>query len=235
MTVGEHFYFYCQLFRYTPEEAAEKTSRLMADLELEEYRDNLIRELSGGNARKLAIALTFLGPAKILLLDEPTATLDPVARRRVHELMTAFKGEKTFMLCTHLLSEAESLCDMISIMVKGCVYTVGSPGYLSDKFGTEYKVDVGLVDASTDSAVACNEFFSRAVPSAVLSISRPCARIYTVPAADFTLPELFSVMQQGKEARAGFDYYTCSSSSLERVFMEIVRISQGGDSPEDGE
>jgi ABC-type multidrug transport system ATPase subunit len=190
-----------------------------------------VKELSGGCARKLAVGLSFLAPSTILLLDEPTASLDPVARRKVHEMIVDFKGEKTFMLCTHLLSEAESLCDMISIMVKGCIYTVGSPGYLSDKFGTEYKVDVMLEDDTERSAAACAQFFAQALPSAVLSITRPRARIYTVPAADIALPELFRVMQQGKQNGCGFSYYTCSSSSLERVFMEIVRMSELDDAP----
>jgi ABC-type multidrug transport system ATPase subunit len=133
------------------------------------------------------------------------------------------------MLCTHLLSEAESLCDMISIMVKGCVYTVGSPGYLSGKFGTEYKVDVMLNDESQMTAEKCSAFFSKTIPTARLAIIRPKARIYNVPAGDFTLPELFTMMEEGRENDAGFSYYTCSSSSLERVFMEIVRMSESDD------
>jgi ABC-type multidrug transport system ATPase subunit len=179
--------------------------------------------------RKLAIALSFLGPAKIVLLDEPTASLDPVARHHVHEMIVDYKGEKTFMLCTHLLSEAETLCDMISIMIKGCVYTVGSPGYLSDKFGTEYKVDVMLKDETEETGRKCDEFFQAALPSAKLSITRPKARIYNVPANELTLPQLFTAMEKGKQGDGGFTYYTCSSSSLERVFMEIVRMSECDD------
>jgi ABC-type Na+ transport system ATPase subunit NatA len=79
-------------------------------------------------------------PIKDLKLEEPTASLDAVATHHVHEMIVDFKGEKVFMLCTHLLSESETLCDQISIMIKGCVYTVGSPAHLSAKFGTEFKV-----------------------------------------------------------------------------------------------
>jgi ABC-type multidrug transport system ATPase subunit len=196
---------------------------------LENIIDKPLRELSGGDVRKLAIAMCFLGPAKIVLLDEPTASLDPVARKRVHEMILEFKGEVTFMLCTHLLSEAESLCDLISIMIKGCVYTVGTPQYLSTKFGTEYKVDVMLDDESEATGLACDEFFSKAIPAAVLSIMRPRARIYNVPAAGLGLPELFNLMESGKKNGSGFSYYTCSTSSLERVFMEIVHLSESDD------
>jgi ABC-type multidrug transport system ATPase subunit len=136
MTPYEHFYLYSKLFMIESEEAKNTYDRLVEVLELEEVLDKPLRDLSDGEVRKLSIALSFYGPAEIILLDEPTANLDPVARHHVHEMISELKGQKTFMLCTHLLSEAESLCDMISIMIKGCVYTCGSPQYLSSKFGT---------------------------------------------------------------------------------------------------
>jgi ABC-type multidrug transport system ATPase subunit len=226
LTPHEHFILYSLLFQLDPETSESKKERLMKALELEHVQYKPIRELSGGDVRKVAIALTLLGPANIIMLDEPTASLDSVARHNVHEMITSFKHEKTFMLCTHLLSEAETLCDTISIMIKGCVYTVGSPQYLSDKFGTEFKVDVMLSDGSEDSARACDAFFAEHFPEAILSIARPQTRIYTVPASSITLPRLFTLMEEGKERSCGFNYYTCSSSSLERVFMEIVHMSE---------
>jgi ABC-type multidrug transport system ATPase subunit len=233
LTPYEHFVVYSLLFRLDPAEAAKETERLIDVLELSELKDKPIRELSGGDVRKLTIALSFLGPAKIILLDEPTASLDAVARHHVHEMISSFKGDKTFMLCTHLLSEAETLCDNISIMIKGCVYTVGSPGYLSDKFGTEFKVDLMLTDEGEESCHACDKFFAERLPMAVLSILRPKTRIYNVPASDITLPQLFTAMEDGRRLNCGFSYYTCSSSSLERVFMEIVQLSESHDAPED--
>jgi ABC-type multidrug transport system ATPase subunit len=226
MTPYEHFVLYSDLFQLPLEERTKEMERLIRVLELKDIQDKPIRELSGGDVRKLAVALSFLGPAQIILLDEPTASLDAIARHHVHEMILDFKGEKTFMLCTHLLSEAETLCDQISIMIRGCVYTVGSPGYLSGKFGTEFKVDIMLNDETEQSAGACDRFIAEQLPSAKLSITRPKARIYNVPAADISLPQLFTTMEQGKNNGAGFNYYTCSMSSLERVFMEIVRMSE---------
>lgn len=229
MTPDEHFKIYSMLFQLPPDEAAEKSEHLIQVMELADFRDKPIRELSGGDVRKLAIALSFLGPAKIILLDEPTASLDPVAQHKTHEMILQYKGQKTFMLCTHLLSEAEALCDMISIMIKGCVYTCGPPQYLSAKFGTEFKIDVLLADETEDSQQKLNKFFESHLPTAQLSIQRPSARIYSVPATDTTLHDLFVTMENGMTDDNGFVYYTCSSSSLERVFMEIVRISENED------
>jgi ABC-type multidrug transport system ATPase subunit len=226
----EHFQLYSKLFMVSEKDVQEKINTLVETLELTDVYKKPIRELSDGEVRKLSIALSFFGPAEIILLDEPTASLDPVARHHVHEMISKLKGQKTFMLCTHLLSEAENLCDMISIMIKGCVYTCGSPGYLSAKFGTEFKIDIGLINDSDEIENQCTEWFETEFPDAELNMVRPKSRIYSIAANKITLPDLFVKMERSKQSGSGgFDYYTCSSSSLERVFMEIVKISEQED------
>ena len=226
MTSREHFKLFGRLYEMDQDDLDVTTDYLMNGMDLINLADKPIRDLSAGDVRKLAIALTFFGPSKIVLLDEPTASLDPVACKCVHEMILANKSKKTFMLCTHLLSEAEELCDNISIMVKGNVFTVGTPQYLTKKFGTEYKIDVMLKDDSEEIEKKCDTFFSEQLPNATLSMKRPKSRIYSVPADSITLAELFQKMQSGKDSDSGITYYTCSSSSLERVFMEIVQMSE---------
>lgn len=229
MTPKEHFHLYALLYGFSKSVEKEKTERLIHELDLEKFKDQPIRELSGGDVRKLTIALSFFGPSSIILLDEPTASLDPVARRHVHEIILNYKGTKTIMLCTHLLSEAEFLCDMISIMIKGCVYTCGTPQYLTQKFGTDFRIDILLKDSSPESSSKLDNFMIHNLPTAELSIVRPKARIYSIPAKDHTLPDLFEIMQKGEDGDNGFSYFTCSSSSLERVFMELIHMSENDD------
>jgi ABC-type multidrug transport system ATPase subunit len=229
MTPREHFKLYRLLHRMDTDEALRYSEELISILDMTQHADKPVRELSGGNQRKLAVALSFFGPAKIILLDEPTSSLDPVARHHVHEMISEHRGKKTFMLCTHLLSEAESLCDQISIMIKGCVYTCGTPQYLSQKFGTEYKIDVMLKKDDDLANEKCTAFFQQRLDKAGLTILRPNVRIYSIPSDVITLSELFSIMEEGSEGDNGFSYYTCSSSSLERVFMEIVHLSEHDD------
>ena len=226
LTPNEHFKIYSWLFQKDPEESKNLTDSLISELELTDFQDIPIRELSGGDVRKFAIALSFFGPSKLLLLDEPTAFLDPVACRCVQEMILEHKGEKTFMLCTHILSEAELLCDIISIMVRGNVYTVGTPQYLTQKFGTEYKIDIMLDDASENSQKKMDSFFNKELPFANLNITRPASRIYSVPASKIKMSDLFLLLEKGQIENNGYKYFTCSTSSLERVFMEIVRISE---------
>lgn len=226
LTTREHFKFYSLLFELNKTESEETSRRLIEGMELTDMMDKPIKELSGGDARKLAIALSFFGPSKIVLLDEPTANLDPVACKCVHQMILNNKGDKTFMLCTHLLSEAEELCDLISIMVKGNVFTVGTPQFLTKNFGTDYKIDIKMKDETTESENRCNRFFLNEFPEAALSMKRMNSRIYSLPSNSMKLSELFTKMQKGLDGDCGFSYYTCSTSSLERVFMEIVHKSE---------
>lgn len=225
MTPSEHFKFYGWIHKLDDEQARASERQLMEILELWKYKDKPVREMSGGQQRKLAVALSFYGPSDIVLLDEPTSSLDPYARHTVHELIKEFKGRKTYLLCTHLLSEAEQLCDTISIMMHGLVYTVGTPQYLSAKFGTEYRIDALLRD-DEEAGRRFDAFMEESLPTSVLNITRPNARIYSVPAQDITLADLMHLMEEGQRAGNGSQYFTCSNSSLERVFLEIVRMSE---------
>lgn len=226
LTPDEHFLLYSKLFQMSDAEYKRKTQMLISQLELDQFRDKPLRELSEGDVRKLAIALCFFSPAEIIILDEPTATLDPIARQNVQAMIRSYRGKRTIMLCTHLLGEAESLCNTISIMIKGCVYTQGTPAHLTDKFGKSYKVDVVLADESLETANLCCTFFEQKLPNASLSIARRKVQVYDVPASDIKLHELFEVMETATATNSGIVYYTCSMSSLERVFMELIKLSE---------
>ena len=114
-------------------------------------------------------------------------------------------------------------------MVRGYVYTCGTCQYLTQKFGTDYKIDVMLSDDSPEIESKCDQFFKERLPSAKLTIRRPKARIYSIPAKERPLSQLFSIMQEAEDANIGITYFTCSVSSLERVFMEILQISENED------
>ncbi|OHS97374.1 ABC transporter family protein [Tritrichomonas foetus] len=236
MTAMEHFKIFSQIFGLDSNNFGQNHGQsqnledflqnIIEKLELGEHKDKIIKELSGGNARKVAVALSLLAPTDIVLFDEPTSSLDPMARHAVHELMNGYRGQKTFMLCTHLLDEAESLCDMISIMFHGSVYVVGTPQYLSSKFGTEWKVDILLDNDSEQVADNVTNFMNENLPTSRISIKRPTNRIYSIPANDIEIAQLFKLMKSGVEQNIGIKYFTCSSSTLEKVFLELIIQSE---------
>jgi ABC-2 type transport system ATP-binding protein len=86
---------------------------------LEEHRDKRLAQLSGGFQRRVVVATALLSEPAVLLLDEPTVGLDPVAAREVHNYLRAAMKGRTTLLCTHNLAEAEALCDDVIILRAG--------------------------------------------------------------------------------------------------------------------
>lgn len=223
MTPMEHFKIFSQLYNL---DASQFLNTIIEKLELEEHKDKIVKELSGGNARKVAVALALINPSDIVLFDEPTSSLDPMARHAVHDLMNSYRGQKTFMVCTHLLDEAESLCDNLSIMFHGSIYIVGTPQYLSSKFGTEWKVDILLDNDSDEVGGRVTQFMTENLPSARISMKRPTNRIYSIPTDDIEIAPLFKLLKKAVEDHIGIKYFTCSSSTLEKVFLELIIRSE---------
>ena len=102
-----------------------------------EERKKLIFQMSGGNKRKLSIAMALAGNTKILYLDEPTSGMDPVSRRAIWDILKELKKEKTIILTTHQLEEAEFLADRKLLIL-------GDSDYIKKKFGVGYRLGISL-------------------------------------------------------------------------------------------
>jgi ABC-type multidrug transport system ATPase subunit len=222
LTPRQHFKLYGRLKGYSDEELQRQIDDYEGLMNLGQFAERRVSQLSGGNARKLSIALAFLGSAPIIFLDEPTASLDPVARLQTQALIEEKAGGRTILLCTHLLSEAEKLCDRMCIMLKGKVHAVGTHRHLSEKFGTKWKVEIGLVSDDDECREKVNRFMAEHFPGAELAGTRFAAATYNVPSADMQLPEVFVILSEHRSAENGYTYFTCSMSTLERVFIDLV-------------
>lgn len=98
---------------------------------LEEKADTPVEKLSGGQAQRLSIACALVHDPDVLFLDEPSAALDPQARRNLWDLLRSVnEGGRTVVLTTHHMDEAEALCDRVAIMDHGAILTVGAPADL---------------------------------------------------------------------------------------------------------
>ena len=91
-------------------------------------------ELSGGMKRKLSVGIALIGDSKIVILDEPTAGMDPYARRSTWDLLMEHKKERTILLTTHYMEEADLLGDRIAIMAEGQVRCAGSSHFLKERY-----------------------------------------------------------------------------------------------------
>jgi len=113
---------------------------MLADIELAGQRNQLASTLSGGQKRKLSVAISMIGDSKIVMLDEPTSGMDTTARRRLWDMLKKNKGEKIVILTTHYMDEADILGDRIAIMSEGQVQCTGSSLFLKKRYGVGYNL-----------------------------------------------------------------------------------------------
>lgn len=91
-------------------------AKLIKDVNLVEKTDYLAKDLSGGQKRRLSVAMAFIGGSKLIFLDEPTSGMDASARRYIWEMMKNYKRDRIIILTTHFMDEADFLGDRICIM-----------------------------------------------------------------------------------------------------------------------
>ncbi|MFF2368485.1 ABC transporter ATP-binding protein [Streptomyces sp. NPDC058122] len=116
---------------------------------LEAKAGSRIKSLSGGQRRRLDVALGVIGGPELLLLDEPTTGFDPAARRQFWELIRKLADEgTTILLTTHYLEEAEALADRLAVIARGRVVAEGEPAALRERFGSEATVEWTEPDGS---------------------------------------------------------------------------------------
>jgi ABC-2 type transport system ATP-binding protein len=122
---------------------------------LEGKEGSVTRTLSGGQLRRLDLALALVGDPELIFLDEPTTGFDPAARRTAWETIRSLKGlGKTVLLTTHYLDEAQALADRVAIVKDGRILVVGAPSELGSEGGpyriTYRDADGSLVEHQTD-------------------------------------------------------------------------------------
>ena len=108
----------------------------------EDRRGMMTGRLSGGQKRKLSLACALIGDPKFILLDEPTAGMDPASRRTVWDVLSSVKVGKTLVLTTHFLDEADALGDRVAMLHKGRLRCVGSPAFLKANYGKACHLNV---------------------------------------------------------------------------------------------
>ncbi|MCX4777180.1 ABC transporter ATP-binding protein [Streptomyces sp. NBC_01264] len=137
--------------RYYP--APRDPAEVIALVGLQDKRGHRIKSLSGGQRRRLDVALGVIGDPELLLLDEPTTGFDPVARRQFWDLIRLLsESGTTIVLTTHYLEEAEALADRLAVIAGGKVVAEGEPAALRARLGTGATVEWTDRDGSPRSA-----------------------------------------------------------------------------------
>jgi ABC-2 type transport system ATP-binding protein len=128
--------------------------QLLHRLQLWEKRDTQYAKLSGGQKQRLALALALLNDPQVLFLDEPSAGLDPQARLEIHELVQDLRREqRTILLTTHYIEEAEKLCDRVAIVDEGRIIAMGTPREIQEKALAHSTIEIELTAPLGDVAL----------------------------------------------------------------------------------
>jgi len=152
LSAEENLLIFAKLYSVPRERRKPLIAELLAAVELTQWADKPVKNLSGGMRRRVEIARGLVHQPSILFLDEPTTGLDPVSRTSVWEMLRKIKAERdlTVLLTTHYMDEADKLCDRIAIVDHGKLMALDSPMKLKADIPGENTLEVSFSDTPPD-------------------------------------------------------------------------------------
>ena len=169
MTVREHLELYGFIKGFNKEDTDQNIEYFLEILQLKDHQDKRTDILSGGNKRRLCVAIALIGSPSILFLDEPSTGLDPIAKKCLwHSLNQSLQLKKaSITFTTHSIAEAEALCHKIGIMVNGKFMCLGSTQYLKNKYGNGYKITLKKLGNNTNTIEIIEECFGKNIATLI--------------------------------------------------------------------
>jgi ABC-2 type transport system ATP-binding protein len=151
LTVEKSLEKYGMMWNVDKKTRKDRVEELLSAFDLTEIRNITNDELSIGLRRRVQVAREFMHEMKLLFLDEPTVGLDPSARRKLLDFIKEkVKSGLTVFFTTHLLNEAEYICDQVAIINKGKIIAVDTPEELKNNFGREKTIKIHLDSVRKD-------------------------------------------------------------------------------------
>ncbi len=149
LTAEENLLIFAKLYGVPRERRTALIADLLAAVELSQWADKPVKNLSGGMRRRVEIARGLVHEPRILFLDEPTTGLDPVSRTAVWEMLRTIKADRrlTVLLTTHYMDEADKLCDRIAIVDHGKLMALDSPMKLKAAIPGENTLEASFAQA----------------------------------------------------------------------------------------
>ena len=240
MTLYEHIEMYLNLQGYSKSEAKKLALEFIDYCRLTSHKDKLPFQLSGGTRRKLNILIALCCNSKYLLLDEPTAGMDPSTRRYVWDMFKATlqNRQSSSIMSTHSMEEAELLCNRIGIIVNGKLQCIGTPEHLKMKFGNTYILDVHSTDVKRfheEIIVKQDLFQGQEYEREDKSIERVQYEVKCSSGdSNSILGRVFKMMEKCRSEGLCTDY-SYSKTSLEQIFLNFASLKEILDDDEEVE
>ena len=201
----------------------DRTEELLIAFNLVEIRKKRNEDLSIGQRRRVQVAREFMHDMDLLFLDEPTVGLDPTARRQLLDFLKNKVKEKnlTIFYTTHVLTEAEYLCDNIAIINKGKIITVDSPNELKKRFGREKTIKIH-VSSNTEALGNLLENIQDC------KIEFNTGATITIHSTDSEVV-LMSILKILNQNNIAIDDLSAIPTNLEEIFLKVVGDSNASD------
>ncbi|XP_054277535.1 retinal-specific phospholipid-transporting ATPase ABCA4-like isoform X1 [Macrosteles quadrilineatus] len=223
-TVMEHLVFFGMLKGMGPTLAGQEGEKLLQLLRIMDKKNVLADKLSGGMKRKLSLAISLMGSPQVLVLDEPTSGMDPESRREMWDLLLKLRGERTVLITTHFMEEADVLGDRIAIMDHGRVKCYGTTLFLKRIYGTGYHLTVMKSPQSPVDPIT-QTIKSKVVIAEVKNI-HPTQVTYSVPQEYASnLPGMFAALE-ARKVEMGIDGMGISCTTMEEVFLKVGQLAR---------
>uniref|UniRef100_A0A3B3T084 ATP binding cassette subfamily A member 12 n=1 Tax=Paramormyrops kingsleyae TaxID=1676925 RepID=A0A3B3T084_9TELE len=232
LSTKEHLLLYGQIKapHWTHQELKEQVRKILQETGLYNHRHKRVGSLSGGMKRKLSISIAFIGGSRLVVLDEPTTGVDPCSRRNIWDIIIHQKKERTIILSTHHLDEAEVLSDRIAFLERGGLKCCGSPFYLKDKLAQGYnltltkKVQVNSKEKFDNERVKA--FVQSYIPEAHLKEGEVGDMVFMLPPFSsqnaLAYRTLLSNLDSNLDALQ-LGCYGISDTTLEEVFLQLTK------------
>jgi ATP-binding cassette subfamily A (ABC1) protein 3 len=169
--------------------------------------------------RRLSFAMALIGDARIIILDEPSSGLDPHNRRELWNLIKHYKKDRTIILTTHYMEEADTLSDRIAVINHGRIRCYGSPLFLKEKFGSGYRLT--LTKGDTFDLDKLKSLFGNLIgarPVVDTNVARELTILIPTEIKS-KLPNLLANLENSKD-ELGILNYGVSSATIEEVFLK---------------
>lgn len=222
----EHLHVYGAIKGVPDSRLSSETDTALKNVDLYKERNTFAKNLSGGQKRKLCVAIALIGDPKIIFLDEPTAGMDPYSRRHLWSILKEKKEGRVILLTTHFMDEADILADRKAIISKGKLRCCGSSLFLKSKFGIGYHLNM-VVDPGCDTDQV-TQIVQNSVTGAELQRSHGKELAFTLPLNQLqNFPVLFSELEKPNTTIStmadslGIKNYGVSMTSLEEVFLKL--------------
>ena len=253
MSVREHLAFYAKVRGV--ENVPEIVEAMIRSVGLQPFADRMAEKLSGGNKRKLSLAMALIGNPEVVLLDEPSSGMDPVAKRNMWRTLEKFRPGRSILLTTHSMEEADALASRVGVIAKRLL-DIGTTSHLRAKHGHGFHVHIVMKSAPTTTDEEINKLqrwvdqhMEGAERESIpyhgqlrynVPITPPTKKPEAVTTDDQissstavtedsrTVASLFTLLEENKDAM-GIEFYSVSPSTFDEVFLKVIEKNDVGE------